>query len=424
MKSFRAPSRPLSPASRRFVLPALSLAILFMARATKARAEWPQWRGPERTGVFKGPTWPADFSKLEPAWEVPLSASYSGPVISEKLVFTTESVDKRLERVHAIDRSTGKTVWTAGWEGYQGVPFFASRNGDWIRSTPAWDGKDLFVAGMRDVLVSLDGGTGKENWRLDFVSEFKKPAPGFGFVCSPLLDGKFLYVQAGGAFCKLEKATGKVVWRTLEEKGGAMDSAFSSPILTKINGEPQLLVQTREKLCGVEPSTGKVLWSQVIKAFRGMNIQTPVIQGNRLFTSAYQGTSQAWDLSDSAGSPGVTMAWEEKAEGYMSTPVVVAGKVFMHLRNKKFTCLDLATGKQDWVTDRKFGEYWSLITQGTRLLALDEKGMLYLIQADPAEFKLLAEKKISDSETWAHVAMDGDLIVIRSLDKLQAFHWK
>jgi outer membrane protein assembly factor BamB len=203
-----------------------------------------------------------------------------------------------------------------------------------------------------------------------------------------------------------------------------MDSAFSSPILTKVNGEPQLLVQTRENLCGVEPSAGKVLWSQAIKAFRGMNIQTPVIQGTRLFTSAYQGSSQAWDLSGSAGSPGVTLAWEDKAEGYMSTPVVIGGKVFMHLRNKKFTCLDLASGKQDWVTDRKFGEYWSLITQGSRLLALDEKGILYLIQADPSEFKLLAEKKVSDSETWAHLAMDGDLIVIRSLNKLQAFHWK
>lgn len=389
-----------------------------------ARADWPQWRGPDRTGIVKGPAWPADFSKLEPAWEVALGPSYSGPVITEKLVFTTESVDKRLERVHAVDRATGKTVWTAEWEGYQGVPFFAARNGDWMRSTPAWDGKDLFVAGMRDVLVSLDGATGKENWRVDFVSEFKKPAPAFGFVCSPLVDGKFLYIQAGAAFRKLDKATGKTVWSTLEEAGGGMDSAFSSPILTKINGQPQVLVQTREKLCGVDPSTGTVLWSQAIKAFRGMNIQTPVIQGNRLFTTAYQGLSQAWDVSGSAGRPGVSLAWEEKAEGYMSTPVVVGGKVFLHLRNKKFTCLDLATGKQEWVTDRKFGEYWSLIAQGSRLLALDADGSLYLIQADSAEFKLLAEKKLSDSDTWAHLAIDGDLIVIRSLKKMQAFRWK
>ena len=411
---------------RRLPAPAAraAAAVLLLLPLTPARADWPQWRGPDRNGAFHGPAWPADFSNLKPAWEVPLGSSYSGPIITDRFVFTTESVDKRLERVHAIDRTTGKTVWTAEWEGYQGVPFFAAKNGDWMRSTPAWDGKDLFVAGMRDVLVSLDGATGKENWRVDFVSQFNKPAPGFGFVCSPLVDGKFLYVQAGGAFCKLDKANGKIVWRTLEDDGAAMNSAFSSPVLAKINGESQLLVQTREKLCGVAPSDGKVLWSQAIKAFRGMNIQTPVIQGNRLFTSAYQGQSQAWDLSGSAGSPGVTMAWEHKSEGYMSTPVVIGGKVFMHLRNKKFTCLDLATGQQDWVTDRKFGEYWSLISQGQRLLALDEKGILFLIQADPSGFKLIAEKQISDSDTWAHLAMDGDLIVIRALNKLQAFHWK
>ncbi len=387
-------------------------------------ADWPQWRGPERTGVFHGPAWPVDFSGLEPVWEVPLGPSYSGPVITDQFVFTTESVDKRLERVQAVDRVTGKVAWTVEWEGYQGVPFFASRNGDWIRSTPAWDGKDLFVAGMRDVLLSLDGATGRENWRVDFVDEFKKPAPGFGFVCSPLVDGKFLYVQAGAALRKLDKTTGKEVWSTLEDEGGAMNSAFSSPFLARVNGQAELLVQTREKLCGVDPGTGGVRWSQPIKAFRGMNIQTPVIQGNRLFTTAYQGLSQAWDLSGSAGSPGVALAWEHKAEGYMSTPVVIGGKVFLHLRNQRFTCLDLATGKQEWVTDRKFGSYWSLISQGRRLLALDENGTLYLIQADPAAFKLVAEKKISDTETWAHLAMDGDLLVVRSLNKLQAFRWK
>ncbi len=399
-------------------------ALLLFLTVNLARADWPQWRGPDRTGIIKGAPWPADFSRLEPAWEVSLGPSYSGPIITEKYVFTTESVDRRLERVHAVDRTTGKTLWTAEWEGYQGVPFFAARNGDWIRSTPAWDGKDLFVAGMRDVLVSLDGATGKENWRVDFVSEFKKPAPGFGFVCSPLVDGDFLYVQAGAAFRKLEKATGKTVWTSMEDNSGANDSAFSSPVLTQVNGQSQVLVQTRAALCGVNPNDGAVLWSQPIKAFRGMNIQTPVIQGTRLFTTAYQGLSQAWDLSGSAGSPSVSLAWEHKAEGYMSSPVVVGGKVFLHLRNKKFTCLDLATGTQHWVTDGKFGEYWSLIAQGTRLLALDATGSLLLIQADPAAFQLLAEKKISPDETWAHLAIDGDLIVVRSLKKLLAFRWK
>ena len=117
-------------------LPALIIrgaaAVLGLLPLTPARADWPQWRGPDRSGAFHGPAWPADFSDLKPAWEIPLGPSYSGPIITDRFVFTTESVDKRLERVHAIDRTTGKTVWMAEWEGYKGVPFFAAKNGDWI----------------------------------------------------------------------------------------------------------------------------------------------------------------------------------------------------------------------------------------------------------------------------------------------------
>ena len=33
------------------------------------------------------------------------------------------------------------------------VPFFAKANGDWIRSTPAYDDGRLYVAGMKDVFI-------------------------------------------------------------------------------------------------------------------------------------------------------------------------------------------------------------------------------------------------------------------------------
>jgi glycosyltransferase involved in cell wall biosynthesis len=72
-------------------------------------------------------------------------------------------------------------------------------------------------AGMRDVLVCLDAATGAERWRADFVEQFKSPLPAFGFVCSPLVVGDFVYVQAGAGFCKLDKQTGKVLWRVLTD---------------------------------------------------------------------------------------------------------------------------------------------------------------------------------------------------------------
>ena len=54
---------------------------------------------------------------------------------------------------------------------------------------------------------------------MDFVEQFKAPLPDFGFVCSPLVVGDFVYVQAGAGFCKLDKQTGKVLWRVLTDGG-------------------------------------------------------------------------------------------------------------------------------------------------------------------------------------------------------------
>ena len=106
-----------------------------------------------------------------------LGPSYSGPVVVGDRVFITQTVDKKTEVVTAHDRKTGKELWRASWEGSITVPFFAAKNGSWIRSTPAFDGKTLYAAGIKDLLVALDGQTGKELWRFDFVKEFA-PAPG------------------------------------------------------------------------------------------------------------------------------------------------------------------------------------------------------------------------------------------------------
>ena len=166
--------------------------------ATSEPSTWPQWRGPDRDGHASGPAWPEklDTNHLRQMWRVGLGPSYSGPIVGADRVFTTESKDKRFEVVTALERSTGKELWRAQWEGAMSVPFFAKSNGDWVRSTPALDGDRLYVAGMRDVLVCLDARDGKEVWRKDFVKELGTPLPDFGFVCSPLIDGDAVYVQA------------------------------------------------------------------------------------------------------------------------------------------------------------------------------------------------------------------------------------
>src|SRR5690606_12812252 len=141
----------------------------------------------------------------------------------------TETRDKQYEVVSAWNRETGKKIWETQWEGSLSVPFFAKANGDWIRSTPAYDDGRLYVAGMRDVLVCLDAASGRQVWRRDFSDELKTPIPAFGFVCSPLVIGDSLFVQAEAGFMKLDKDTGDVFWKSLEDGGGMWGSAFASP---------------------------------------------------------------------------------------------------------------------------------------------------------------------------------------------------
>ncbi|AMV25264.1 outer membrane biogenesis protein BamB [Gemmata sp. SH-PL17] len=407
---------------------AITAVLLFSSLAPAADpAVWPQWRGPARDGTVTGPAWPdkLEGAALERVWRVEkLGPSYSGPIVATDRVFTTQTVDKKTEVVTAHDRKTGKELWKTSWEGSITVPFFAAKNGSWIRSTPAFDGQTLFVAGITDVLVALDGGTGKEVWRLDFVKEFGTPVPDFGFVCSPLVDDAGVYVQAGGGFVKVDKKTGKVLWRALKDGGGTMGSAFSSPVFAKLAGADQVVVQTRTKLAGVGRDTGKELWSKEVPSFRGMNILTPVPVGaDGVLTSTYGGNTRLVRVKNTDGTFDTSDAWALRYEGYMCTPVVVGGHAYVLGKDKRLVCVDVRTGKEAWGTDERFGDYWSLVANKDRILALDSRGILYLFKADPKEFDLIEKRKVAESETWAHLAVCGDEIFIRDLNGLSAWRW-
>ena len=401
------------------------LAISTLAGAAEPSA-WNQWRGSNRDGVLKNAeAWPDSFKGFEQIWSTePLGPSYSGPLISADRVFTTETIEKKTERVTAYDRKNGKLLWKAEWAGSLSVPFFAASNGSWIRATPAFDGERLYVAGIKDLLVCLDAKTGKELWKYDFVKEQKSEAPAFGFVSSPLVDDRAVYVQAGGGFAKLDKLTGKLQWLTLKDGGGMNGSAFSTPVFAKLVDTDQILVQSRTKMSGVNPDSGKELWNKEIKSFRGMNILTPVMLGDTVFTSTYGGNTQGFKVLGSTGELRTEDAWSFKYEGNMSTPVVVADHAYYLGKDQRAICVNLKDGKEAWRSEKRFGKYWSLVANGDKILALDERGILYLLKANPKEFDILAEKKLPRAETWAHLGVSGNEIAIRDLSSLTLYRWK
>ncbi len=403
----------------------LLLALPSTVLSADVEGDWRQWRGPNRTGFVGSQIWPADLkeSTLVSQWRVELPSSYSGPIVAGDRVFVTGSTTDKQEMVAALDRATGKELWKVQWPGEMMVPFFALANGNWIRATPAFDGDSLYVGGMRDVLVCLEAATGKERWRVDFVEKTKSELPAFGFVSSPLVVGDFVYVQAGGGFAKLKKQTGEIVWLTLKDGGGMNGSAFSSPVFADLLGKPQLLVQGRDRLAGVDPETGSELWSQAVEAFRGMNIVTPTVVGNTIFTSSYGGGSFLFEVNRDGEAWSIKQLWRNKVQGYMSSPIVIDGHAYLHLRNKRFACIDLKSGEERWIS-KPYGSYWSLVANGKRLLALDETGELLLIEATPEEFRLIDSRKVSEQPSWAHLAVCGGQVFVRELQALTVFQWK
>lgn len=397
----------------------LSLATALPAGAAEL-GDWNSWRGSGRDGVVVETQLPETLNGvLKPAWEKPHSPSYSGPIIHSGMLYTTETVDKQFEQVIAYNLETGEKAWETKWEGSMSVPFFAAANGSWIRATPACTDDGLVVVGMRDVMVCLDPKTGTEKWKVDFNKDFGAPLPMFGASCSPLIDNDSVYMQSGGATVCLSMADGSLKWETLQNGDSKTPGAFSSPTITTISGVRQLLVQTREAMCGVTLETGEVLWSEPINSFRGMNILTALPIGDRVFSSAHSGTAQLFQISQTDGKWSVEEVWSRKQQAYMSSPVLVNGKIFIHLRNERMAMLDPESGDAIYTT-KPVGKYASLVTDGTRVLALTNRGELLLIDGTSEKFNQLDKMKVADN-AWAHLAIAGDYVVVRDLKALKVY---
>lgn len=394
-------------------------ALLFASVAIADSVDWPQWRGPSRDGQLTGGQLPDSFNGLSLAWKKPHAPSYSGPVIFDGILYTTETVDKSYEKVTAYRLASGEILWTRQWEGSLAVPFFAAANGDWIRATPACSSEGLVVVGMRDTLHCLDPKTGQEKWMVDFPKTLGSPLPMFGASCSPLIDGDSVYMQTGGATVRLSMQDGSLIWKTLDNTASQHEGAFSSPVIETIDGHRQLIVQTREALCGVELETGAVLWRQPIEAFRGMNILTPLVIGNRIFTSAHSGKAQLFEITGNNDGWSVREVWQQKQQAYMSSPVFADGKIFLHLKNERFTALSPENGEAIF-TSRPTAKYVSMITDGKRILGLTDDGKLMLLDATATEFNVIEEREVAD-DSWAYLALSGDTLAIRALDSIAVY---
>ena len=394
-------------------------------RADDYSETWPQWRGPKRDGSVIGSAWPDGLqgARLKQSWRVELPPSYSGPVVSGDKVFVTYTRNEQYEGVRALNRYSGKQVWSTEWEGAIKVAPVAASMGSWIRATPAYDAYGLFVAGMSDLLVCLDQKTGSERWRADFRARYGTPIPEIGFVCSPLIVDDGVYVQAADSFIRVDKRTGKSLWRCLERSDQGQ-GAYSSPDYAVIHGRPHLLVSNIDAIAGVDPLTGNVLWKRVIDSYDQGCILAPIAYRGGIFMSTRARRTGYYPLTYIDGQFTITDGWKNKLLIFMSTPIVVDDHVYAHLRNGRFACIDLKDGNVNWISNPPIGRYCSMVWHKDLILALTNDGRLLLIQADPDRFVLVDSRTISADETWGHLAIAGKHIYIRERNAIAAYLWR
>ena len=195
-----------------------------------------------------------------------MGEGYSGAAVVGDRLFIMGTRDQN-EIVLAVNVSSGKEVW-ASLIG----PIFTFKGNEWgdgPRATPTVDGDKVYALGGQGDLVCVEANSGKEIWRVSLPKDLggemspAGPAPtkmAWGFTESPLVDGERLVCTPGGpqgTLAALNKATGKVVWRSTELNDPA---TYSSTVPAEIAGIRQYVQLTDRGAVGVAAQDGRSLW--------------------------------------------------------------------------------------------------------------------------------------------------------------------
>lgn len=291
----------------------LAASIAGLAPAAFAN-DWSQWRGPEQDGVSREThlpeKWSPDGENL--AWSNDVGGMSSPIVLKGKVyafsrvgeVPTGQGYDATLspgpktqEALTCVDAKTGKVLWQHMENMYMtDDPFH--RVG-W--SNPVGDPQTgrVYALGAQNVLICVEGDTGKQVWRHQMTEQFGLISTFGGRTPSPALDEDQLFVsgvdfgwgdQAGGKYrvFAFDKATGRVNWVN-DTVGIPVDSPYQTPITAVINGEKVLVVSAGDgSINCFQARTGKRVW-RYRGAKRGMNCG-PIVIGDKVFAS--------WDLDN------------------------------------------------------------------------------------------------------------------------------
>jgi outer membrane protein assembly factor BamB len=383
--------------------------------AQQSAADWPQWRGPQRSGVaaFNAPSsWPATLTKR---WEVSVGGGHSSPVIAgDRIVVHARQGAREITR--ALDLKTGKEIWRDEYDAPYTVNPAARAHGPGPKSTPLVTAGRVFVFGISGILSAHDLTTGKLLWRI----EPPPTPPEYGTAMSPIAEGGLVIAHIGGAnkgaLTAFDPATGVVRWRWSGD-----GPAYSSPIVAAIDGTRHVITQTQNSVVGVDLTSGQLLWQLPFKTAYDQNAVTPVVVRDTVIYSGLDSGTTAVRILKKGSTWTTAPVWKnEQVSMYMSSPIVDGATLYglSHRNRGQFFAINLASGKTLWTSAGREGENASIVLAGSLLLISTTNAELIVARSNPARFDEIKRYTIADSTVWAHPAIAANVIVVKDVDRL------
>lgn len=387
-----------------------------------ADADWPQWRGPDRTGIATetglSKTWPTAGPPV--LWSISgLGEGYGSVAIKGDRMFV-QGVKAGQSAVFCLNRADGKTLWVK-----QIGASLGQDRGPGPRSTPTIDNDRLFALTENGDLGCLKLSDGSVVWSRNILKDFGGRNPKWLISESPLVDGNRLIVTPGGdgaSIVALDKTTGKTVWTTKELSDGA---GYSSCVVADIQGVRTIVGFTDRAGVGVRASDGKLMWRYEPVSNRTANITTPVVHDNKVFyTSAYGTGCALLDLKAEGGEIKAREVYFNREMMNHHGGVVLINGYLYGFNNAILSCIEFATGKLVW-RDRSVGKGTLTFADG-QLFLLSENNVVGLAEATPAGYREKGRFQIADQgwPSWAHPVVSAGKLYIRNQGTLTCYDVK
>lgn len=409
-------ARPLSPPRGGWILSLLLAALgpVLATAAEPATKGWPQFLGPDRTGVSTETglltKWPADGPRE--LWRTPGGVGMAGLVVDSGKALTLLQRDGR-QKVVCLDAETGKPLWDTDL-----APAFRNQMGDGPRATPTIDRGTVYAYTGEGILAALKLADGQLLWQVNLLEKLEGELADYGMTSSPLVVGGRVIVTVGApgaTVAAVDAKSGEIAWTA----GTDHPAGYSSPALRTVGGREQVVVFHGNGAFGLDPETGRELWGHSYVTDFNCNIACPLAVDDGVFLSAGENHgSTLLGLTPKGESFDVVPRWtsfgsKSTFRNEWQTAVQLGGVLFgfdnvgsagpvTHL-----ACIDPKTGDRNW-QQLRFGK-GNLIAADGKLFIVTLQGELVIVKADARKFTELGRKTVLEKTRQAPALAGGRL---------------